>query len=217
MAARPWTSEEDEKLRQCVKDGLLARRPRVNWTKHDAELRALIAAGTPHAKIAERFGCSDRQVAQACLRRGIKMDPAHIKHNRAVSVRAAMKRPEVRERKRQARLRMLAENPAELERLKANLLAVRTPEIQALISKKQSERQLAHIPPPFRERYRALIKGGNRAADALARLQPEIGRWLQTFDGMMWRVRTGQARVVPNVKVTRPLAYVPGALAGAMS
>jgi transposase len=25
MAARPWTSEEDEKLRQCVKDGLLAR------------------------------------------------------------------------------------------------------------------------------------------------------------------------------------------------
>lgn len=195
----------------------MARRPRVNWNKHEAELRALIAAGTPHAKIAERFGCSDRQVAQACVRRGIRMDPAHMNQNRAVSVRAAMRRPEVRERKRQARLRTLAENPAELERLRANLIAVRTPEIQALISRKQSERQLAHIPPPFRDRYRTLIKRGIRAADALARLKPETDAWLRTFDGQLWRVRTGQARVVPNVKVNRPLAYVPSALGGCMS
>ena len=194
----------------------MARARRMPWNELAPELERLVREGWSHPRIAKHFGCSVPQVAQACLRRGIKAVPEAVIRNRAVSVKAACQRPEVRARKREARLKMQAEVPGELERLRANLAAIRcAPDVSALIARKQSERQLAHIPPPFRKTYRSMTKRGVRAAAALARLKPEIDAWLRTFDGQLWRVSTGQARVVPNVKVSRPATYV--AMAGAMS
>lgn len=188
----------------------------VDWRANEAQLRRMVEAGWPMKRIAAAFGTTRGCVGAAIYRRGICYNPEHAEANRLAAIRANAKRPDYRalmaERQKSAQTR----NPGLLNLRIRNITSI-TPEQRRQAGRKQSETRLAHVPPPLRADYRLMIRKSVPAAEALAMLRPAIDAWLRTFEGQLWRVRTGQVRVVDNVKINRPAAYVASPMAGSMS
>jgi hypothetical protein len=104
----------------------------------------------------------------------------------------------------------------ELVDLRIKALRSVTPEQRKAAGRKCSESRLAHVPPPFRDDYRTMIRKQVPKAEAMAMLRPRINAWMGTHEGRLWRVQQG-ASLAPNAKVSRPMGYVPTEYCGAMS
>jgi hypothetical protein len=100
---------------------------------------------------------------------------------------------------------------ARLEERRAALLA--DPARRAAWAAAVKEAKWAWCPEPFREDYRLLRKKTIPATEARAIMQPRIDAWLRTFEGQLWKVKTGRARVVPALRLSRPVG-TPFSLAG---
>lgn len=197
---------------------------RFRWAPHIDEIRAMLASGKTGADVARHFGIELSACYNGLKRYGLSLDPeATLKARTAACVtmatrpdirakrsriqKAKMAEPERREKYRQIMLARHAADPT----LKVRMVeGSRTPDTNAKRSRKARERWARinnWLPEPFRDQYRHLIKSKNlRAAEARAMLEPEIKRWLASFEGQMWKLSTGQARLVPNIKVSRAVS-----------
>ena len=204
---------------------------RFRWAPHIDEMRAMLASGKTGADVARHFGLELSACYKGLKRYGLELDPEatlkartaacvtmatrpDIRAKRARIQKAKMADPVRREKYRQIMLARHAADPT----LKLRMVeASRAPDTNAKRSRKARERWAkvqSWLPEPFRQQYRHLIKSKNfRAAEARAMLEPEIKRWLASFEGQMWKLSTGQARLVPNVKVSA----VPSAYAGSLT
>lgn len=184
----------------------------------------MLAAGQTGADIARHFGIDASAAYNGLKRYGLSIDPEATLKARTASCVVMATRPDIRKRRAEMQRRKMQE-PALREKYRQIMLArhqadptlkhrmveaSRAPETNAKRSRKARERWArinSWLPEPFRDQYRHLIKSKNyRADEAKALLLPEIQRWLQSHEGQLWRVRTGQARVVENVKVSRAVS-----------
>lgn len=78
-------------------------------------------------------------------------------------------------------------------------------------------RRLAWCPPVLLPEYIALTRKGLTAAEARAALQAEVAAFSLTFEGQMWKLTAGRARLVPNVKIERAAALTTSAYGEAMT
>lgn len=190
---------------------------RVCWARHKSDLSRMVADGWPMARIAVAFGTTRSSVGSALHRFGIVYAPEHREANRLAALRANAKRPEWRQLHSKAQKAAQARDP-ELLAARIRAITTLTPEARARAGRKMSASRLAHIPPQFHADYRHMIRRKHiPAADALAILKPQIQAWLQTHEGRLWRVANGQARLVANVKVSRPATYAPSQMSASMS
>lgn len=184
----------------------------------------MLASGKTGADVARHFGLELSNTYSGLKRHGLVLDPeATLKARLSACVlmatrpdirkiRAEKQRKRMRQQEQQEKCRqiMLARHQAD-PTLKLRMVeASRSPEANAKRSQKAREqwaRINSWLPDPFQQQYRHLIKSKNfRADEAKAMLLPEIQRWLLSHEGQLWRVRTGQARLVPNIKVSRPVS-----------
>jgi hypothetical protein len=106
------------------------------------------------------------------------------------------------------RARRQRETAEEREALRQRIMAAtRTPEVRRRRSVMVTESRLGWCPPPFRADYRRMVDLKRfTAAEARALIEPQIERWLQTFEGKLWRVATGRATVREQVAISRPVS-----------
>lgn len=194
-----------------------------------ATLLRMAREGCGLAEIGATLGRSKAAISIALRNRGLCICPEaaarrRIEMNRARKGERREGRPLSPEHRAriQAWAKIMNSDPA----IRADALAKmresrRTPESRAK-SKAAREKQLADKfgdwPPQFREQYRFLTRKKNvPAPEARAMILPQIDAWMRTFEGQLWRVATGKARLVANVKIARPAEYVASEMAGAMS
>jgi len=207
---------------------------RFRWPENLEEIRAMLADGRTGADIARHFGLSrdttynglkrygliiDRAATLEAQRRGAAWTKApHVREQRRRVQQALMADPARRERCRQAMLARMQEDPDMHRRLIGKSMTAAALAARKKGCKRRWDARLSWCPPPFRAEYDRLIrKKGLRAAEAKAALAVDIARWLGSFEGQLWRVATGQARLVGKVRIERPVTYTPSAIAGAMT
>lgn len=187
------------------------------WTDAEvAELDQLRKAGTPAKLIAEQLGRTKGCIYNAARRFKLELVPDDV----AEANRRAMNAPGVRKprnsggpmhpdhaRKIGESLRASAAHKAagivRAEKLRAHYADPANREKVRRAGRARWHGKPRAVPPPFESEYRALQRHGASRSEAVAALQPRIDAWLRTFEGQLWRVRTGQARIVPNIKVSR--------------
>lgn len=207
---------------------------RFAWRQNLDAIRAMLADGKAGVDVARHFGLKPDALYTGLRFHGLTIDPkATLAAKRAGSEKsrlpaaialrskkqkARMADPAQREIVRQA---TLARHRADPELRQRMLERSQTPE--ALAARKAAcqrvwDARLAWCPPQFRVEYHRLIRSKRMTArEAKAALLPDIARWLVSFEGQLWRVGTGQARLVDNVKINRPAAYVASATCAAMT
>lgn len=199
---RPWTPEEDDILRRMAAEGrsgdeiaaelgrssrtaVFVRAQRLGITFDVAAAKARRTAGMIAARRAGRYNLSPEGLARLQeqgrnLAKRLWADP-DFRERKIAHIREMARSPEARERSRRFARQIGRKNSA-----------------------------ARNLPPIFHEEYRQMMrKSGASSAEVLARLKPRVDAWLSTFEGKLWRVRTGQARLVENVKLARPVTYVP--------
>jgi hypothetical protein len=195
VSRRLWTPEEDARLKLLVAGGATSReaalalgrtRPAVD------KRRALLGLHTPPEHLAANIQRgADLRRGRPHSHPGYRKTPAS-RAKAAASMRAFWARADEATRERIAG--KIRQQCADEERQRAR-------------GRKSGEARLPWCPPSFRQEYRRLQKNkGMTAAEARAALLPEITRWLRTFEGQLWKVKTGRARVVPTVHLSRPIA-----------
>lgn len=204
------------------------RKPFGFWTaERVAELGRLRKAGTPTKILAAHFGASRNAIYTAAKRYGLDRIPVEMaKDNLRAMNRPGARKPYKRGHKLSAEHRANisaalrasdAHAAAHVSRREKNVALNALPEVRERRREngiKSAELRADRVPPPYRDEYRWLTQSkGLKAADARAALKPQINRWLQTFEGQLWRVSTGQARVVPKIPFSRPVT-AEGSLVG---
>ena len=179
------------------------------WTEEELQrLRSLVEAGEGYSTLAAALGRTNGSINRMIRKLGINIDPEAVKRRRMESnqARKGEKRqgkpcsPEHRERLRSYCAKMNSDPAIRAEAIEKMRQWKRSPEGRAK-SREARERHLAKTfggwPPQFREQYRFLTRQkGIPAIEARAMIEPQIAAFLQTFDGQLWRVQTGQARIV---------------------
>ena len=202
-APRRWTAGDEDLLRRCIAD-------RMSLKETAARLgRSTKAIQKRCQGLGLRF---DRELAKqraaehARLRAGDPLWRANV----AASQRNAWKRDAAgggkrRADHRQAAVRMglsamgrAACAPGSENRDRQQKAASRT-------ARATTQKTMAWLPPHMADAYAALRnKLGARAARAA--MAADIAAFARTFDGQLWRLATGQARLVENVRPPSRLA-----------
>ncbi len=181
----------------------------------------MLAAGQTGADIARRFGIELSATYNGLKRYGLSIDPEATLKARTASCVVMATRPDIRakrarhqkrlmndpERREKYRQIMLARHKADPTLIQRAVEGSRAPEVNARRSKSARKRwaeKRPWLPEPFCGEYRRLLRSKNmRAEEAKAALLPEITKWLASFEGQMWRVQTGKARIVEVAPIPR--------------
>lgn len=210
--------------------------PRRLWSAEDDDLlRALMAEKLSRKEVAERLGRTEWAIGDRCRRLGLEFDKAVARQRAAVAMskvysdpsykaklskaisrawsperRAAMREAALERRFWEEGHKTLREDPEARARQKARA---------AQAGREWGEKRMAWCPPKFREEYRFLTRRKNLTPiEARALLQPRIDAWLGSFEGQLWKVSTGQARVVPNAKVSNiPFSHAGGLMGSGLA
>lgn len=209
--------------------------PRRLWTAEDDErLRAMMAENMARKDIAAALDRTENAVQDRCTKFGLKFDQAASRARAAASMSKVYSDPAYKAKLRKAiskawspeRKAWMAEQARERRFWEAGHAALAAdPEARerqrsraAKAGREYGEKRMSWCPPHLRDEYRKLTRSKNLTpAEARAYLNPKIEAFARTFEGQLWRLATGKARLVENVKVTRPATYVPTEYCGAMS
>ncbi len=202
MSGRRWREDEIEALRRAVSAGLSSR-----------QISALLPGRSRHAvrsKMTELgLGLSPEQLRAAYL----AALPARGKVKRRKGIRPSA---ETVAKRAETMRRIWQEMPPERRAAwRANIATARKP---ITIGAAVREAKMGWCPPPFRAEYYRLTRTKCiPAGEAREMLMPMIADWLRSFEGQMWRVSKGKARVVEKAPTRPPQGYVASELAGAMT
>lgn len=201
------------------------RGSRIDWEACRPIVAELLGQGALAPEIGALLGCSRGAVLSGVARLGLAFDPEAVRARRVKTCREIMNRPDRSARRsRAAKERMgtpemrqkmtvvMRErvNSPEFRERQARYMAENREEFRRRVSdgaKRRWDKVLGWCPPQFRARYNHLIRSKKMlASEAKAALMPEILVWQRSFEGQLWRLSTGQARLVPNMKLCRPVA-----------
>ena len=214
-----------------------AQRPprrRFDWLAHLPAITAMLAEGATGAEIARRYGLTLTTTFSGLKRHGLRIDPdstraararqCHkmnadpaLSRRRSATQRRIMAQPDRAEAAR-LHMRRLHEQPGFTARAVAAATTLEVNKRRSVSRKAAWERTMAWCPPQFRAEYDRLVYSkGLTSKEARAALEKPISAFAQTFEGRMWKLSTGKARLVPNVKFGRGPGRQTSAYGEAMS
>jgi hypothetical protein len=197
---------------------------RLRWPDHIEDIRAMLANGQTGAEVARHYGLKLTTCFSGLKRYGLEIDPAatlaartaaakamatrpDIRAKRARAMATIAATPEARERSRQTMFARMANDPGFHARMVAasmtpDALATRKAAIQA-----SWDSRLSWCPPNLRAEYHRLIRSKRMTKQqARAALHADISAFQQTFEGRMWKVATGRARIVEKHHFSVPVS-----------
>lgn len=177
---------------------------RVDWRQVD--LAGMLARGMLAPDIAAQLGCGCGAVRNAVQRYGLSFSEKARRARCSIVARKAAAVPGERERRRACALATKEKRMAGYHQWRAeNPDKAREGHIKGAALRWQ--RANGWCPPQFEAaRQRLIYSRRLSAAKARAALEPEVNRWLETFEGKLWLLSVGRTRVVPNVPPPSRLA-----------
>jgi len=173
---------------------------RIDWQARRDEIERALADGASAGDIAKLVGTD---VSNACA--GLKRIGLVVpkENRRAAQKRAGGHRPsdEVRAKMRaSAQERWARMTPEERSNVHDAAHSRSSVEKRKRTLRRRYEASLRWLPPAFRDDYDNMLRKYVKVAEARSMLEPLIRRWArETFEGQMWLVETGKARLAPNV------------------
>ena len=165
----------------------------IDWTSHEATIRAMVADGALTRDIAAAIGCCSSAVLRQLSILGLSISPDALAADRIRVMNKMIKDPAVNAKRAATLRKMYRDDPALAERMRARSVALwEKPGHRELISAKSAAyaqtpkgraarvnlgkaTKIPHIPEAYRDLYRTLMRRGDmRAPEACAMIKDQI-------------------------------------------